>query len=105
MSKEKQIEEMREDISCLERECRSYCKERKCIECHLFFARMDCQNHFIAEGLTAKGYRKASEVAREIFEDIETYMFYHENIPNTIYKTIDFNLFNAIKKKYTEGER
>ena len=43
------------------------------------------------------------EVAREIFAEIETYMFYHENIPKTIYKSIDFNIFNKLKKKYTEG--
>ena len=43
----------------------------------------------------------SSEVAREIFEEIETYLFYHENIPNTVYKTIDKNIFTNIKKKYT----
>ena len=47
----------------------------------------------------------SSEVAREIFEEIETYLFYHENIPNTVYKTIDKNIFTRIKKKYTEENK
>jgi hypothetical protein len=58
MTENEQIGELREHISELEQECRSYCKERKCTQCELFFTRMDCQNHFIAKGLTAKGYRK-----------------------------------------------
>ncbi len=48
--------------------------------------------------------KAVKEDVREIFEEIETYMFYHENIPNTIYKSIDFNIFNKLKKKHTEGE-
>ena len=34
----------------------------------------------IADYLTAKGYRKASEVAREIFEEIERYIRLNEDI-------------------------
>ena len=69
MTENEQIAELRDEISKLEQECRSHCKDRKCVECRYFFSRMDCQNEFIAQGLTAKGYRKASEVAREIFEE------------------------------------
>ena len=54
-----------------------------------------------AEALYTAGYRKASDVAREIFEEIEKNMV-----------SIDFNRFRAmgrrtfakLKKKYTEGE-
>ena len=56
-----QIEEMRDDISKAEKECRNQCKDQKCIECHLFFAGVDCYNQYIAEALYNAGYRKQKE--------------------------------------------
>ena len=61
MNKDKQIDEMRNYIGECEQECRAYCKERKCIECHLFYTRMDCRNQYIAEKLYNAGYRKENQ--------------------------------------------
>ncbi len=74
---DKRIEEMRDDISSAEKECRHYCKERRCHECFFFFAGIDCENQFIAEKLHAKGYRKQTEVAREIISEAEQAIFAH----------------------------
>ena len=66
MNKEKQIEEMAfTDVDILANElnqhcadlAENYCGGTTCLSC-------------LAHALTEKGYRKASEVAREIFEDI-----------------------------------
>ena len=61
MNKEQQIKEMREQISDFEQQCRSICKDAKCVECRLLFAGMDCHNQYIAEHLYEAGYRKQSE--------------------------------------------
>lgn len=45
-----------------------------------------------------------SEVAREIFEEIEKHMIDLVDITNTAYKEIGTATFAALKKKYTEGE-
>lgn len=62
--------------------------------------------YYIEEGkppvLIETSDNRRSKIASEIFEEIETYLFYHENIPNTVYKTIDKNIFTRIKKKYTD---
>ena len=54
-----------------------------------------------AEKLNAKGYRKASEVAREIFEVLD------KHTENLNYYTGNFEVYYkdylALKKKYTEG--
>ena len=54
-----------------------------------------------AKELYNAGYRKASDVAREIFEEIE------ENILGSHYlKSYEWNAeaYEELKKKYTEGE-
>ena len=45
------------------------------------------------------GYRKQSEVTREIFEEIEKYLLFN---PYDI-ALISHKTFDALKKKYTEG--
>lgn len=84
----KQIEEMREDISSADQEYRQLCEGRKCRECFYFSADMVCESQFIAEKLHAKGYRKASEVAREIFAEIEKRISTLEYQANTPRKTV-----------------
>ena len=86
MTKEKQIEEMAKDL-----------------ENHT------CMSQFQAEiaskMLHIKGYRKASEVAREIFEDLEKNMITYGEVESAVYyKQIGYNSFAELKKKYTEGE-
>ena len=85
MTKDKQIEEMAKIL------CKNGCKD--CIQTL-------CADWYKAEALYDAGYRKASDVAREIFEDI----FYH-----TYYShgrlIIEHSTLLALQKKYTEGER
>ena len=64
---EKQIEEMAKVLSGL-------CCTNKCKNCKYFYNKYDdvgCVDMNFAEKLYSKGYRKASDVAREIFEEIE----------------------------------
>jgi hypothetical protein len=61
--------------------------------------------HNTAEKMTEKGYRKASDVAREIFEEIDTLICQRMLMPDT--DLIDGELITDItelKKKYTECE-
>ena len=97
MSKEKQIEEMARDI------CEHYNSDGTCYHdgkpCDF-----KCEGFTDAQYLYEKGYRKASDVAEEIFAEIEEYM-----LPALIgnkfpAKVINPDKFAELKKKYTEGE-
>lgn len=68
MSRDKQIEEIEiSDVDILANDinqhcpdlAENYCGDTHCVSC-------------LAHALTQKGYRKASEVAKEIFEEIES---------------------------------
>ena len=87
LNKEKQIEEMAEAIF----------QNRNC---GLFFSEAEKIAKFVIE---EQGYRKASEVAKEIFEEIDNILDYLK-----IFNSCD-DILNAIvyriaelKKKYTE---
>ena len=85
-NEEKQIEEMAEDIK------------------EILVRNFDKTNlyHWVTKDLYTKGYRKASDVAREIFGHIES--FFHEDDFGDL--TIDFMVFQELKKKYeSEGEK
>ena len=91
---EMQIEEMAKDLcdhygssGCDSDNCEGY---RYCNVWH------DCST------LIEKGYRKASEVAEEIFAEIEEIVIADEYISaDDFYK--DHPLIAKLKKKYTEG--
>ena len=53
-----------------------------------------------AEKMTAKGYRKASDLAEEIFEEIEAIIRKHDERPK-YQLMLDLA---ELKKKYTEGK-
>lgn len=91
MSREKQIKEIAR-VLCDAHEPCSKCVWGKCDVEH------------IAIRLYEAGYRKQSEVAKEIFEEIEKHMIDLVDITNTAYKEIGTATFAALKKKYTEGE-
>lgn len=59
---------------------------------------------FIGKALAAKGYCKASDVAREIFEEIESIMAYFPINGHTNTAILNENDFAELKKRYTEGE-
>lgn len=95
MMRDKQIEEMARDICHL---------PRTCDECEVGAINgYRCQSKKYAERAVDKGYRKASDVAREIFEEIDDIRLEHS------YGEIDGNelnvkLFNLKKKYESEGE-
>ena len=93
MNKEKQIEEM---ASVLMAKCDSELDCSKKADCDM------CR----AENLYIKGYRKASDVAREIFEEIET-LLYLNALQGDVFTGRYFSEeletdIAKLKKKYTE---
>ena len=111
MSREKQIEEMANDYY------EAMLKARGTLG-----SMNEGAPKWYAKELYAKGYRKASEVAREIFEEIEKFLVENISAISTSRKSgdalathyfyegeihaLEFLLYkNAeLKKKYTEGE-
>ena len=97
-NREKQIEEMaltEVDILAndINQHCadlaENYCGGTHCVAC-------------LAKALTDKGYRKASEVAEEIFAEIERNIFVLETPYQKLY-CVSPDFLAELKKKYTEG--
>lgn len=90
MNKEKQIEEMARII------CSSH-NNNACV-----FNHEPCDFKCSANGEAIKlynaGYRKASDVAREIFEEIDRMCI-------DTFGNFNHRVFAELKKKYTESER
>lgn len=101
MSKEKQIEEMAKALTKYEKVLCERLPKDKCLLTSAIHAQVSCDYCKIAEFLYNAGYRKQSEVAREIFEDIEkscrVFGVYgiHGYLMDDIAK---------LKKKYTEDK-
>lgn len=96
MNKEKQIEEMKLILDKAEEEYSEIWNE-------WFYdykenGKIDHEFLFFAKVLYNAGYRKASEVAREIFEQIEKYFMYDGKYIGHISQS----KFAELKKKYTE---
>ena len=89
--KEKQIEEMANDLRALD-----------CLQHNPNYS-IEYQR---AMGLYALGYRKASEVAREIFEEIESCKWSETQYgEHTLCFEINSEKYDTLKKKYTESEK
>lgn len=95
--REKQIEEMTQDIddACENKGCNEY---RDCGKCH-------------AEWLYELGYRKQSEVANEIFDEIKAIIdsnTYKVHVPNSPFWSTEYKIkkiiseIGELKKKYVE---
>ena len=69
MSRDKQIEEMENVLYGLNEKFSEYCGGKSCADCE-FDKYERCSFRYKAETLYNAGYRKASDVAREIFEEI-----------------------------------
>ena len=54
--------------------------------------------------LKANGWCKASDVAREIFEEIERNLVTIDDVDFNRFRCIGARTFAELKKKYTEGE-
>lgn len=65
--------------------------------------RQDCDN--IAEQLLHEGYRKTSDVALELLDEIEEMANAHHETAFGKYIVIKEQRYEAIRKKYTEGGR
>jgi hypothetical protein len=102
MNRDKQIEEMAKDISEATRltsqrlveETKAFVKEN-----HRYHSKNDfdkahekTMSELEAEYLYTAGYRKASDVARDIFEELEKFMSPYR-----------YPIIADLKKKYTEG--
>ena len=102
MSKEKQIEEMAKDLQ----ETHDYegCEAWHCGGCEYekYGKGYFCSSIKQAEKMTAKGYRKSTDVAREIFEEIEPWL---DDYRNNYCTGLQFITFLAeLRKKYeSEG--
>ena len=119
MNRDKQIDEMAKVIE----NGINICAKKPCEDCD--FCGADdcmCQNLVIAKELHTAGYRKTSEVAREIFEEIDDILrkdasdyddlmdseivpeIYAEYLACSNYIDGIRQIFAELKKKYTEGE-
>lgn len=92
MDKEKQIEEMAK-VLC-QNVLTEYCASGSCSNSNCLV------NAKALYTLYNAGYRKASEVAREIFEEIERVVGYALCVDLT-----DWSAYTELKKKYTESEK
>lgn len=100
MSKEKQIEEMAHEIRCLSY-CEGYEDNRGCYiapTCALCRSNRENNADQISKAIYHAGYRKQSDVAREIFEEI-----YEDCFDQFGY--IDYNALAELKKKYTVDKK
>ena len=97
MSREKQIEKMAKAV------CELYKDFGSCEACD---AELDidgepCIHECFAKAFYNAGYRKASDVAEEIFAEIERSIFRLETPYQTLY-CIDDGFIAELKKKYTD---
>ena len=97
MNKEKQIEEMAKDMCEYYYEGTCYQDKKPC-DCK-------CETFTDAQYLYAKGYRKASEVAEEIFAEIEEITMHGITSFGLQTMTMGECAFAELKKKYTESEK
>lgn len=96
MSKDKQIEEMAKVL----------CKDcaRDALPCSLTITGIMCDAVMEqAEALYSAGYRKASDVAREIFEELEKIAIHGTTFHGLCLMSMGEVAFAELKKKYTEG--
>jgi DNA-directed RNA polymerase subunit F len=90
MSRDKQIEEMAKAVCHL---------DRTCDECMTSF---ECKAMMYAKRFYNAGYRKASEVAEEIFAEIGELI--NEYLDGRSYRHEFLTKIAELKKKYTQGE-
>ena len=122
MNRDKQIEEMRKTFAGYDKEFFQFCRSHEsCLNCPYcnkvksFYKLDECYMLRLQDTLVDKGYRKASEVAKEIFEEIEEGVkaavsaLQFEN--NPIHRRVKHDTYSSlmrfvktVEKKYTEGE-
>lgn len=115
MTDNEQVQEMARDIELLYY-CEGYEDDRGCYwanTCTFCKSANREKSETIAKHIYSKNYRKASEVAKVIFEEIEkridsiTIVMGRLDSLRTYHKTLDKVMAELaeLKKKYTEGEK
>ena len=107
MNRDKQIEEMAKALTSYEYSLCERLPKDKCLLTSAIHAQVSCDYCKIAEFLVGKGYRKASDVAREIFEEIEKNMVvFGDATLSSYFRGIGYKTFAELKEKYeSEGEQ
>ena len=59
---EKQIEAVANDLCEIDKKFEAYCHKMMCVNCSLYYGKIDCQNYYIATELYNAGYRKEGDV-------------------------------------------
>lgn len=95
MSREKQIEEMAKVIAKIQ------CNAKGCEDCEFYQFECDDLQHYtkVAELLNAEGYRKASDVAEEIFAAVDAAI--DLICAMTGFDITIFGKYAELKKKYS----
>ena len=97
MSRDKQIEEMAKTM-CFQA---NSCNVKSCVQ-------VNCEKTWLAEALYNAGYRKSTDVAREMIENLANDLW--EGEFDTLNISVGKRFYNKqefiaeLKKKYTEGE-
>ena len=98
----KQIEDLAECLIEIQRNFDEYCG-KPCRECDLCGV-LNCESHYKAEALYNAGYRKASDVAREIMRDVRQ-AFLNMVLSNSMGEMYDIEKrFAEIEKQYEREE-
>ena len=95
MSRDKQIEEMAQCLCGWNRGTLCILDDKYC--------NLQCTYGKLANELTAKGYRKASDLAEEIFAEIEEMVITEKSNDGCAFY-LDKVELAELKKKYTEGK-
>lgn len=105
MSRDKQIEEMAKALTRYEYHLCERLPKDRCLLTSAVHAQVSCDYCKIAEFLVNEGYRKASDVVREIFEEIEGLLAHHYIEWDWCYYDDELGEdFADLKKKYeSEG--
>lgn len=96
MRRDKQIEEMAKDLCRLDRECDTCPFKKRGIECN---------PRHNAKRAIDKGYRKSTDVAEEIFAEIEKIAMHGTTPYGLCLMSMGEVAFAKLKKKYTESEK
>ena len=101
MTRDKQIEEMAKALTAYEKKLCDRLPKDKCLLTSAVHAQVSCDYCKISEFLVNAGYRKASDVAREIFEEIEAEIKLALESNYKVLPQLEFSneLYNSVRGK------
>ena len=98
-----QIEEMAKALTAYEKKLCDRLPKDQCLLTSAIHAQVSCDYCKIAEFLYTAGYRKSSEVAEEIFEEIDRMIYKVLNDRHYIMGDMCYEV-EELKKKYTQDK-